>query len=235
MKQPISAPKKPLYIQVKDTILEQIKSGNLKKGDQLLSESQFQKEFNVSRVTVRKAIDELVQEGYLVRLHGKGTYVKNQNLDLQKSLSLTQICREQGKDLHSTVVLKGIIATPKEFSELFTTPNVIRIARSRKIDGVMIMLETTYFPPALNFLLESDLEGSLYEVLQDHKIFPDHKGLNLVSISQLSNEEAKLFNVQTGMSVIHHQGSVYDEKNQLVLVSEELVRVDLPDLFKYYL
>ena len=59
--------------------------------------------------------------------------------------------------------------------------------------------------------------------------------MSQVSISLLTDQQAKLFNVQSGLSVIHHLGTVYNSKNQLVLASEELVRVDLPDLFKYYL
>lgn len=78
---------KPLYLQIKEAILQQIKEKELVAGDKLLSEAQFQKSFHVSRITVRKAIDELVEEGYLTRLQGKGTFVKNQNQEMQKSLS----------------------------------------------------------------------------------------------------------------------------------------------------
>ena len=57
-----------------------------------------------------------------------------------------------------------------------------------------------------------------------------------MGIKQLTDQQAALFNVQSGLSVIQHKGSTYyDTKNQLVLASEELVRVDLPDLFKDYL
>lgn len=235
MVQKVSDTTKPLYIQVKETILTQIESKELAPGDKLLSEAQFQKEFNVSRITVRKAIDELVAEGYLTRLQGKGTFVKNKNPERQKTLSLTQVCLDQGKKLTSEVLSVAVVETPTAFREFFTTEQVIAIERLRKIDGVAIMLEKTYFPMAFDFLLEGELTGSLYQILWDHDIDPEYKGLNQVAISVLDDEQAKLFNVQSGISVIHHQGTVYDAKNQLVLAVEELVRVDLPDLFKYYL
>ena len=66
----------PLYEQMKEVILKQIESGELKAGDKILSEAQFQKEFHVSRITVRKAIEALVKEGYLMKIQGKGTFVK---------------------------------------------------------------------------------------------------------------------------------------------------------------
>ena len=65
----------PLYIQLRDMIKGQIESGILKPGDKVPSETALQKSFNVSRVTVRKAIEELVRNNYLIKLQGKGTYV----------------------------------------------------------------------------------------------------------------------------------------------------------------
>lgn len=226
---------KPLYLQIKEAILQQIKEKELVAGDKLLSEAQFQKSFQVSRITVRKAIDELVEEGYLTRLQGKGTFVKHQNQGIQKSLSLTQVCLDQGKKLTSDVLAVKETIVPADFIPLFNSDKSIMIERLRKVDGVAIMLEKNYLPTEFTFLYECDLSGSLYEVLAEHEITPKVKGMNLVGIKQLTDQQAVLFNVQSGLSVIQHKGTVYDTKNQLVLASEELVRVDLPDLFKYYL
>ena len=226
---------KPLYLQIKEAILQQIKEKELVAGDKLLSEAQFQKSFQVSRITVRKAIDELVEEGYLTRLQGKGTFVKHQNQGIQKSLSLTQVCLDQGKKLTSDVLAVKETIVPADFIPLFNSDKSIMIERLRKVDGVAIMLEKNYLPTEFTFLYECDLSGSLYEVLAEHEITPKVKGMNQVGIKQLTDQQAVLFNVKSGLSVIQHKGTVYDTKNQLVLASEELVRVDLPDLFKYYL
>ena len=226
---------KPLYLQIKEAILQQIKEKELVAGDKLLSEAQFQKSFQVSRITVRKAIDELVEDGYLTRLQGKGTFVKHQNQGIQKSLSLTQVCLDQGKKLTSDVLAVKETIVPADFIPLFNSDKSIMIERLRKVDGVAIMLEKNYLPTEFTFLYECDLSGSLYEVLAEHEITPKVKGMNQVGIKQLTDQQAVLFNVQSGLSVIQHKGTVYDTKNQLVLASEELVRVDLPDLFKYYL
>lgn len=89
----------PLYIQLKNTIKEAIVSGNLKSGDKIPSEVMLQKTYNVSRVTVRKAVEELVQENYLIKLQGKGTYV-SQVLEFEERKSIssfTELCKMQGK------------------------------------------------------------------------------------------------------------------------------------------
>lgn len=227
--------KKPLYIQLKNTIIQQIEEKKLLPGDRLLSEAQFQKEFHISRVTVRKAIDELISEGYLTRIHGKGTFVKQNEQSMQRTLSLTDVCRIQGKSLSSEVLFADLVHVTEELSKSFPAKQLIKIERIRKIDGVAIMLETCFFPEQYSFLLGQDLTGSLYHILEEQGIKPEYKGMNQVTISELNTTQSKLFNVQEGISVIHHKGTVYGSNNQLILATDELVRVDLPDLFKYYL
>lgn len=225
----------PLYEQMKEVILKQIESGELKAGDKILSEAQFQKEFHVSRITVRKAIEALVKEGYLMKIQGKGTFVKKHNQSLQQCLSLTDLCQIQGRSLTSEIISCQKCDVKKENLRFFSHQQNIEIVRLRKVDGVVIMLETTYFPLEDDFLLNEDLSHSLYQLLNQYHIYPDHKGLNEVSISKLTPLQAQLFNVQNDMNVIHHRGVIYDENHRFIHAVEEYVRVDLPDLFKYYL
>ena len=76
----------PLYMQVKSAIISRIESGEIAADDSAGSESELMKEFGVSQITVRRALSELVAEGYLYRLRGKGTYVSGrQNLEDTRS------------------------------------------------------------------------------------------------------------------------------------------------------
>jgi DNA-binding LacI/PurR family transcriptional regulator len=70
---------KPLYHQIIDDIQQRVKSGNLKVGDQIGSQNELAKEYNVSLITVKKALSELIKEGILYSRVGKGTYVASQN------------------------------------------------------------------------------------------------------------------------------------------------------------
>ena len=62
---------------IEEYILEKIKNEEYVKGEMINSENQLSQKFNVSRMTVRKAIENLIQRNYLYRKHGKGTYVKD--------------------------------------------------------------------------------------------------------------------------------------------------------------
>ncbi len=71
---------KPLYIQLKQILTDDIKKGIYSPSIKLPTESELCSKYNVSRITVRKAILDLVDEGYLVRQQGKGTFVKSPKL-----------------------------------------------------------------------------------------------------------------------------------------------------------
>lgn len=66
---------RPLYIQLKNVLLDQIKSGIWKEKDQIPTELELMESYHLGRDTVRKAVSILVQEGYLIKRRGKGTFV----------------------------------------------------------------------------------------------------------------------------------------------------------------
>ena len=68
--------KEPVYKKLKETIIKEIKNGTLKENDAILSERLLTEKFHISRISVRKAISELIEENYLYTIPGKGTFVK---------------------------------------------------------------------------------------------------------------------------------------------------------------
>ena len=70
----------PLYLQLKNKVKKDIRTGLLKPGDKLPSEMQMQKEYNMSRVTVRNAMAELEVEGYIIKVQGKGSFVAQSDM-----------------------------------------------------------------------------------------------------------------------------------------------------------
>src|SRR4051794_28691623 len=70
----------PLYDQVKRLILSDIKSGTHRAGTYLPSETDLCRHYGVSRITLRRAVSELCSEGYLKRVHGKGTLITEPRL-----------------------------------------------------------------------------------------------------------------------------------------------------------
>ena len=70
----------PLYLQLKSKIRRDIRTGIFKPGDKLPSEAQLQKEYGMSRVTVRNAMKELAVDGYIIKVQGKGSFVAQSDM-----------------------------------------------------------------------------------------------------------------------------------------------------------
>ena len=90
----------PLYQQIIDYMHEKIESGEYKPGDMLPSEASLCEEFGVSRITVRNAIQYLTDEGYIVKRHGKGSFINDKlSKPASRFIRFTELCKEQGVKL----------------------------------------------------------------------------------------------------------------------------------------
>lgn len=93
----------PIYEQIVDQVKEQIIRGNLKEGNALPSgKGNWRKNLEFSALTVKKAYDALEQEGYVVTVHGKGSYISN----IGSNIKLEELRREVEKDFE-TAIRKG--------------------------------------------------------------------------------------------------------------------------------
>lgn len=81
----------PIYEQIKNTIMNQIISGELKEEDSLPSIRGLAKDIRISVMTIKKAYDELEQEGYIITVQGKGSFVAPKNLELIKEQKLKEM------------------------------------------------------------------------------------------------------------------------------------------------
>ena len=98
----------PLYKQLMDIIASQIKKGTYKPGEKIPTEPELAELNQVSRITVRRTVEELCTQGYLVKHQGKGTFVKSpmifRKFETQKNMSFSESCRQNGRVLHSHVL-----------------------------------------------------------------------------------------------------------------------------------
>ena len=91
----------PLYQQVKDDIRAAIESGKYKTNEKIPPEPELSAEYSVSRITVRRAVEELCAEGYLVKMQGRGTFVSKPRIHRKfasgrGTASFTETCKEYG-------------------------------------------------------------------------------------------------------------------------------------------
>lgn len=171
----------PMYIQIKEKILEEIRSGAMKPDQQMLSEPKMAELYGVNRLTARSAVTELVNEGYLSRIHGVGTFVRRPRIETSSSYfaSFIDEMRSKGYSVETTVLERKIIAAPRMVRESLALggPDVYYIRRRRSVNNEMIVVLESFLPTTLcRGLLEQDLVArSLYEILRtEYDLIPDH-------------------------------------------------------------
>lgn len=167
----------PLYQQLMSRLKNDIVAGVYPAGARIPSEQVLCDTYRVSRVTVRKAMLDLVQEGMLVRRQGKGTFVACERIqrDLQQITSFSQACRQMGHKAASRLISAEVTPAVGDDAERLGLPEdslLVEICRLRLCDGEPVMLEINRYPERYAFLLEEDAEQPLYEVLARHGLKP---------------------------------------------------------------
>ena len=189
----------PMYKQVAGIISEGIRTGELKVGEKLPSEFELMKDFNVSRVTIRGAISELVTDGLLVRSQA-GKVLKSQVLSV-----------EYAYPTHAD----------SEFLAVDESQQVIEIKRLRYIDGHPSILETLYFPRKYDFLLHENLEGSVFSILHAHGITV-HNSRRTLEISNASSNEAGLLEIKRNSPLLLFRDYQSDSQGNPLFVCKQL-------------
>ncbi len=160
---------RPLYQQLERALRAAIEGGHLAPDDALPPERDLATDFGVSRITVRKAIDGLVQEGLLVRRHGSGTFVRVRvEKNFSKLTSFSEDMRARGRTPRSVWLRRSEgTVTPEEAMSLRSSPGtpVCRFHRIRYADDAPMALErATVLADCLPSI--EAVESSLYEALE---------------------------------------------------------------------
>lgn len=195
----------PLYHQLKTQILEEIESGRWKPGDQLPTEEQLGARFRVSKITVRQALRDLVQLGWIRREQGRGTFVQTPALaeGPRKLTSFSAEMRLHGLAATSQVLEQGIVPASNEVASslgIATGDPVFRLRRLRCADGLPMGLQTAYLAtsmvPGIEELGFEEL--SLYGVLASrYDLRPIGATETLVAVA-IDADAAKLLRVPPG-------------------------------------
>ncbi|GAB6099937.1 phosphonate metabolism transcriptional regulator PhnF [Halanaerocella petrolearia] len=163
----------PLYYQLENIIREKIEQGEYQSGDKIPSERKLSQQFDLSRMTIRKAIDNLVDEGLLHRKRGKGTFVSKEKLEpISGLIGYIESMKMRGLECTNEVVSQDLIIPRKEISnrlEINENEKVILTERLRLADGKAIGFERSYVPYSVcSDLLEVDMsQESVYECLAE--------------------------------------------------------------------
>lgn len=230
--------KVPVYIQIHNEIRKEIESGKWAVGERIPSERQLSQDFDVSRMTLRQAIQTLVDEGILQRQVGSGTYVASSKVQEKMSgtTSFTEITESQGKKPSSKTVSYHV-ADPSiselEKLKLKDGDQILRMERIRYADQQPICFEVATIPiNIVNSLNKEDITSSLYKALEDKAGLKLGNATQTVSAILASEKIANFLNVKRGSAILRvRQVTTLDDGRPFEYVRSQYAG----DRFEFYL
>jgi GntR family transcriptional regulator len=224
----------PLYHQLKERLKHSIEHGEWQPGDQIPSENQLVNEYNVSRNTAKKAIEELVQDGLLYRKQGKGTFVAKPKL--QQSLmglySFSKVFKEKGlipKDI--LIEIREVRPTSEIIQEL-QIPNddtVIEMKRLRCVEEDPYILESSFFPkrvvPDMSMLNKVG-QISLYDFLEQEFNIIIKRAIEAFEPVLITSDESDYLQTEEGKPALLLERTAYDTNGVPVEFCRSIVRGD---------
>jgi GntR family transcriptional regulator len=224
----------PLYIKLRQSLAEAILNGTLAHGQALPPERDLAEFANVSRVTVRKAVDDLVKDGLLSRRHGSGTFVMKPVSKLQQPLSrltsFTEDMARRGYTTRSEWLERGLFhPSPDEMMKLGLGVGlmVARLGRLRIADGLPLAIERASL--ASDILPDpKSVETSLYAELHrtDHRPV---RAVQRISACNVAKEDAALLAVPVGSAGLAIERVSYLASGRAVEFTRSLYRGDAYD------
>jgi GntR family transcriptional regulator len=198
----------PIYHQLEEYIKQQIENGLLMEEAVIPSEREYAQTFQISRMTVRQAINNLVSEGYLKRQKGRGTFVNKKKIEqeLQGMTSFTEDMLSRGMSPSSTLLSFQIIpADKKTATHLRMEENdfVYKIKRTRLADDAPMALETAYIPVELvPGLTEENSNLSLYRYIEEHLSLSISEATQEIEASIASSPDAAALGINIGDPIL---------------------------------
>ncbi|MEZ4768891.1 MAG: GntR family transcriptional regulator [Caldilineales bacterium] len=223
----------PLYMQVKEALLEDLLSGRYRPHDRLPSERELSHRFNVSRMTVRQAMLNLVRDGAIYARVGKGTFVAAPKIDqqLRTLTSFSQDVRSRGGQPTSLVLEAREMAASTEVAtalQVAAGVPVLVLSRLRMADSVPLAVETTNLPLALcpNLFQHDFGVESLYQVLRsDYDIHPA-QAEQVIEAALASPREAELLELTSPAAVLRMQRLTRDSTGRPIEYVHSTYRSD---------
>jgi GntR family transcriptional regulator len=209
---------------LKQALRNEIERGVYKPGDRLPSEPELIRQYGISRITVRQALDELETEGLIVRRHGKGTYVAERRIE-QELVRLTDFMEDMqqaGQNPSSRVLaLAHEPASPAVAVALHLKDGteVVRVNRLRLADGRPMAFDITWLPLRFGELLVGmDLtRETIYHILETRYA---------ITAATATHQQADLLDMPAGAALLLIQRISYTKGDEPIYVQERYYRPD---------
>jgi len=219
----------PIYSQLKDLIIYKIKNGEYAQDQRIPSEQEFCELYGISRPTVRQAIAELTNNGYLYKSKGKGTFVARPRacIDIKNYMGFTDSILDSKepalKDIISMDILDGklnkkLADTFGKFQPDFPGRDFIEIKYLSAQENEVLSLNVSYLPLTIFPNIEEDIKAKKpsYDILKGKYPYIPFKAKSTLEVSYTDQDDAKYLRIQTGLPLIKIENVLYSKSGQAV-------------------
>ena len=230
----------PLYYQIKQTIKGWIVNKEFKPGDKIPSENELAKRFKVNRLTVRQALSQLIQEGFLISKRGQGTFVVDnedlyENLDLEFTGFIDDLFYQITKTKTMSVEIRKVTvnALVKEKLRLDDREeSVIQIKRVRYKNSNSFAYTVNYLPLDIGTkITEEDLKKKpLLQIIEEDLNIQFTEAFQTIEASFADKEVSERLRVAQGSPILYVERVMYTGKHKPVEFVQTSYR---GDLYKY--
>lgn len=222
----------PLYRQLKEWIAQRIRTRAWPPSTQLPSERQLSEDLRLSRATVRRAVEELVREDWLVKRHGRGTFVTAPKLEqrLDRVRGFSESMRALGVTATSRVLEATLVAASEDVAarlEVQPGTAVAQVSRVRLADGEAVMAEVSHLNYDLTVgILGQDLTESLYDLLEREYRIRLRFGHETLEVRGAEPWVARALDAGADTTLLYTERVTRDEHGVAVEFTQRFARAD---------
>ena len=202
----------PLYQKLKVHLEKLIRDGIIKPGEQLPSEKELEEQFNISRITIRRALQELVAEDKIARFPGKGSFVLQPKIEPLTALtSFSENMRARGfEPTYRNTIVRIVKAPPKaaQFFQYHNDEKVLNVNRLLLADDIPMAIQEAYLPTSIYEAVPRLFVPEVLNVISMYATLELQVGIKLVRAEEFveaslaTEAEAKQLSIKRGDLVL---------------------------------
>lgn len=221
----------PVYYQLRNLILKKIQDGEYGAGALIPSERELSDSLNISRMTVRQALSQLVVEGVLFREKGKGTFVSNTKIQQKNIMSFSDTVRSKGLTPSTKVIFMSRETELADVNEMLGLANgeaVYAVKRLRMADNIPVAIEEAYIPEKYCPALEKyDLTLSLYQIIKNEYSYKIEFIDNTIEAVKPVKDERDLLDIPASTPVLKISGISSTDDGKKLMFERNVYRSDM--------
>ena len=220
-------------LKIASDLERKIHKGVYTEGDKLPTEMQLCDMYDVSRMTIRKALEKLIEHGWLYRIQGSGNYVKRDVSRKSysgdtKTFGLTQYLND--KNIESKMIRFDVLLADKDLAnKLYCKLGdmIYYVERIRIVNGEPYVLEKSFFlEKYVRGLNEEIIKASIYAYIENELGYKIQQSTDDIRARIATREEAELLECPVGSALLTNESTVYLDNGQIFEYSKDMHRGD---------